>query len=63
MMLFCLLIHREPALGTHLAVLVHHAVDAPVLHGLTVVNMLRTELPVLAENQLHAEKSHAYSNY
>ena len=40
--------HRRTARGTHLAVLVDHAVDAALLHGLTVVNMLRREAPVLA---------------
>ena len=61
--LFRFLIDGKSAFASHLAVLVHHAVDAPFPHGLTVVNMLRTEASVFAENQLYAEKSHADSNY
>jgi len=51
------------ALAAHLAVLIHYAVNAALTHGLTVVDMLRTETPILAKNHFHAEKSHAYSNY
>jgi len=53
----------KSAPATHLAVLIHDAMDATFLHGLAVVNMLRTEGSILAKNQFHAEKSHAYSNY
>jgi hypothetical protein len=51
------------ALASHLPVLVHDAVDTPLAHGFTVMNMLRTERSVLEENQFDAEKYHADSNY
>jgi len=44
----------KPALAAHFAILVHHAMNASFAHGLTVVNMLRTEASVLAENQFYA---------
>jgi hypothetical protein len=49
--------------ATHLAILVHHAVNASVTHGFAVVNMLRSETAILAKNQFNAEKYHADSNY
>jgi hypothetical protein len=61
--LFRFLTDGKSTLAPHLSVLVHHAVDAPFLHGLAVVNMLRTEASILAKNQFYAEKSHADSNY
>jgi hypothetical protein len=38
-------------------------VDTPLAHGFAVMNMLRTERSILEENQFHAEKYHADSNY
>jgi hypothetical protein len=61
--LFRFLIDGKSALASHLAVLVHHAVNASFPHGLAVVDMLRTEAPVFTKNQFYAEKSHADSNY
>jgi hypothetical protein len=55
--------HRCPALCAHFAVLVHYAVDAAFLHGLTVVNMLRRKASVFACQHFYEQKSHAYSNY
>ncbi len=56
-------IDSELALRAHFTILIHHTVDTPLFHCLGVVDMLRRKLPILTENQFHAEKSHSYSNY
>ena len=57
------LFHRKIAPPPHLLVLIHHAVDATLLHRLRVVNMLRFKGPVLHKQHPDEEKSHADSNY
>ena len=48
---YSLLPRTTPA--TRLAVLVYHAVDAPVAHGLAVVYVLRGKRAIAAKNQLN----------
>ena len=52
--IFYLFINRQRAAPAHLAILVEHAVDAALTHGLGVVDMLRSEAPILAKNDFYA---------
>jgi len=61
--LFLSFLNGQTALSAQLAVLVHDAVNAPLLHGLTVVNVLRGEGSIWPEKYLYQQKKHADSNY
>lgn len=52
--IFYLFINRQRTAPAHLAILIEHAVDAALAHGLGVVDMLRSEAPVLAKNDFYA---------
>jgi hypothetical protein len=56
-------VYCQATFGALLAILIHHAMNAPLPHGLTVVNMLRREATILAKNQFYAQKCHRDSNY
>ena len=58
-----MLLDSELAFPTHLPVLIHHAVDTALTHGLRVVNMLRFELSLPHKEYSHKEKYHRNSNY
>ena len=51
--LAALLLNRKAALLAHLAILVEDAMDAPLAHGLAVVNMLRCEGSITPEDDLN----------
>jgi hypothetical protein len=46
----------QSALPPHLQVLVHHAMDAPLLHGFRIMDMLRLELAALHQQDPNKEK-------
>ena len=52
----------RPCRPSHFAVLVHDAVDAPFLHRLAVVDMLRRKRPVPAQQYLDQQQQHTRCN-
>ncbi len=61
--MFHMFIDGKLAFHPQFTVLIHHTMDATLLHRLGVMDMLRRELSIFLENQFYAEKSHPNSNY
>lgn len=57
------LVDRQTVATPCLTVLVDDAMDAPVLHGLAVVDVLGGKFAVADEQYPKAQENDAYSNY